>query len=183
LIIQSERETKLKSLFLRGLDGDSLCYQQALKGLSDMVRGFLRKRLMSLPDEVEDLVQEILLAVHNQRHVYDQGQPLTAWVHTIARYKLVDFLRWRRRQGVHVDIADFEDELMVEDSNPGDARRDVLGLLDGLPEKHRAAIQTVKIDGFSVAEAALKTGQSESSIKVGIHRGLKALAKKMKALS
>jgi RNA polymerase sigma-70 factor (ECF subfamily) len=40
-------------------------------------------------------VQETLLAIHNQRHTYDAGQPLTAWVHAIARYKLVDLLRRR----------------------------------------------------------------------------------------
>lgn len=45
-----------------------------------------------------------------------------------------------------------------------------------LPEKMRRAIQHVKIDGFTVAEAAKRTAMSESAIKVNIHRGRKSLA-------
>ena len=44
------------------------------------------------------MVQEVLLAVHNQRHTYDMGQPLTAWIHAIARYKMIDLFR---RHGLH----------------------------------------------------------------------------------
>ena len=50
-------------------------------------------------------------------------------------------------------------------------------LLDELPAKQRDAIRCVKIEGLSIAEAAAQTGQSESSVKVGIHRGLKELEK------
>ncbi|MBA4165623.1 MAG: RNA polymerase subunit sigma-24, partial [Erythrobacter sp.] len=38
------------------------------------------------------------------------------------------------------------------------------------------AIELVRIEGRSIVEAAEKTGQSESSVKVNIHRGLKKLA-------
>jgi DNA-directed RNA polymerase specialized sigma24 family protein len=37
----------------------------------------------------------------------------------------------------------------------------------------------VKLEGRSVAETAQLTGMSESAVKVGIHRGLKALAAKL----
>jgi len=52
----------------------------------------------------------------------------------------------------------------------------VLKMLDLLPERQRLPIQHVKIEGLSIVEAADITGMSESAIKVGIHRGLKALA-------
>lgn len=83
-------EERLKGLFLRGLDGNAAAYQAFLCDLTGHLRGFLRKRLFYLQDDVEDLVQEILLAVHNGRHTYHPDQPLTAWVHAIARYKLAD---------------------------------------------------------------------------------------------
>lgn len=148
-----------------------------------MLRGFLRKRLFSLPDDVEDLVQEVLLAIHNQRHTYDAAQPLTAWAYAIARFKLIDFFRRRGTRGQHVDIDDVENDLSYEEQPAQDAKRDVITLLEELPQKHREAIHWVKIEGFSIAEAASKTGQSESSIKVGIHRGLKALAQRMRAVA
>jgi RNA polymerase sigma-70 factor (ECF subfamily) len=130
-----------------------------------------------LPDEVEDLVQETLLAVHNQRHTYDAGQPLTAWVHAIARYKLVDLLR---RRGVREALNDpLDDELDVfasSDTDAADARRDVAKLLERLPDQQRLPIIRMKLEGLSVTETARMTGMSESAVKVGVHRGLKALA-------
>ena len=57
-----------------------------------------------------------------------------------------------------------------------EARRDLLKLLETLPDRQRLPIVLVKLEGRSVAEAAAATGMSESAIKVGIHRGLKKLA-------
>src|SRR5512134_271478 len=91
----SAGEDRLRDLFSRGIAGDAAAYHAFLRDLSAHLRAFLRKRLAALPDEVEDLVQESLIAVHNQRHTYDAGLPLTAWVHAIAKYKLVDLLRRR----------------------------------------------------------------------------------------
>src|SRR5437762_12722291 len=89
------REQELRNWFVRGLAGDAAAYHAFLKDLSTHLRGFFRKRLSGLADEVEDLVQETLLAVHNQRHPYDPQQPLTAWASVLPKYKLVDLLRRR----------------------------------------------------------------------------------------
>ena len=80
-------EERLRGPWLAALGGDAAAYESSLRELAAMLRGYYRRRLASLPDEVEDLVQETLIAVHNQRHTYDPGQPLTAWVHAIAKYK------------------------------------------------------------------------------------------------
>jgi RNA polymerase sigma-70 factor (ECF subfamily) len=130
-----------------------------------------------LPDEVEDLVQESLLAVHNQRHTYDAGQPLTAWVHAIAKYKLIDLLRRREKRDLLTDPIDDEiDVLSSSDNDAAEARRDLSKLLEQLPDRLRLPIIHTKLQGLSVAEAARVTGMSESAVKVGVHRGLKALA-------
>jgi RNA polymerase sigma-70 factor (ECF subfamily) len=175
-------EERLRCLLLGGLAGDSSAYHAFLKELSAHLRAFLRKRLASLPDEVEDLVQELLLAVHNQRHTYDPGQPITAWVYAMARYKLVDLLRRRSRKELLNDPLDEEDDdlLMSSDSEAAEARRDLAKLLAGLPHRQRAPIIHMKIEGLSVAETARLTGMSPSAVKVGVHRGLKALAAKIR---
>ena len=173
----SASETRLRELMVRGLGGDAAAYHDFLKELSAHLRAFLRRRLASLPDDVEDLVQETLLAVHNQRHTYEADQPLTAWVHAIARYKLVDLLR--RRAGREMLTDELDDEIEVfaaSDEAASDAKRDVAKLLEQLPDRHRLPIQYVKLEGLSVVEAAKKCGMSESAVKVGVHRGLKALA-------
>lgn len=173
----SEKEDRLRSLLLSGLAGDAARYHTFLKELSGHLRAFLRGRLSRLPDEVEDLVQETLLAVHNQRHTYDAGQPLTAWVHAIARYKLVDLLRRRSTRDALTDPLDDEATFFAQsDVEAASAKRDVSKLLNQLPDRQRLPIVCMKLEGRSVAETAKLTGMSESAVKVGVHRGLKALA-------
>lgn len=122
-------------------------------------------------------MQETLLAVHNQRHTYDPGQPVTAWVHAIAKYKLVDMLRRRgARDPVTTSLDDAGELFAASDSGAAEARRDLGRLLERLPDRQRLPIVHVKIEGLSILEAAERTGMSESAVKVGIHRGLKALA-------
>ena len=61
----SASEDRLRALLIRALAGDASAYRGFLSDLSRHLRAFLRRRLARLPDEVEDLVQETLLAVHN----------------------------------------------------------------------------------------------------------------------
>lgn len=170
-------EEKLRALLMRGLAGDDRAYRAFLQDLSAHLRAFLRRRLAGLPDEVEDLVQESLLAIHNQRHTYDVVQPLTAWVHAIAKYKLIDLLRRRAKRDLLNDPLDDEQGVEVAmETDAADARRDLGKLLEQLPERQRLPILHMKLEGLSVAETAKLTGMSESAVKVGVHRGLKALA-------
>jgi RNA polymerase sigma-70 factor (ECF subfamily) len=180
----SSSEARLRQLLVRGLAGDAAAYHAFLRDLGAHLRAFLRKRLVRLPDEVEDLVQETLIAVHNQRHTYEPAEPLTAWLHAIARYKLVDLLRRRgRREALNDPLDDDAEILVASDTEATDARRDIARLLDTLPDRHRLPIVHVKLEGLSVAETARLTGMTESAVKVGVHRGLKALAARVRSAS
>ncbi len=76
---------------------------------------------------------------------------------------------------VDLPIEDAE-EIMAQDDYVGtESANDLTRLLSQLPDKMRRAIQSVKLDGLSVAEAASRCGMSESAVKVNVHRGLKAL--------
>ncbi|NML34376.1 sigma-70 family RNA polymerase sigma factor [Paraburkholderia antibiotica] len=175
------RESHLRALFLLGLAGDSAAYRQFLSELGPHLRGFLRRRLYDHAADVEDLVQEILLAVHNARHTYRVEEPLTAWIHAIARYKLTDYFRARSRHDALNDPLDDASELLAApDLEPAQAQRDVAKLLEQLPDRQRLPIVHVKLEGLSVTETAKLTGLSESAVKIGVHRGLKALAAKIR---
>lgn len=170
-----EREARLQRLLLLGLDGDEVAYRQFLTLLGAHLRSFLGRRLQSA--EVEDLLQEALLAVHNARHTYRPDQPLTAWVQAIARYKLMDHFRAHARRDALNESLDDQDELLAnEDHHAVQAQRDLYRLLELLPDKQRLPILHVKLQGLSVEETARRTGLSNSAVKVGVHRGLKALA-------
>ncbi|WP_050477640.1 sigma-70 family RNA polymerase sigma factor [Herbaspirillum rhizosphaerae] len=178
-------EERLKALLLAGLDGNETAYHAFLNELSGRLRAYVRKRLFHLHEEVEDIVQETLLAVHNARHTYRAEEPLTAWVYAIARYKLMDFLRMRsRHDAFNEPLDDYVDIFSSSDDEPAnDAKRDINVLLEQLPDKQRLPIVHVKLQGMSVAETAQLTGLSESAVKIGIHRGLKSLAAKIRLFS
>lgn len=123
-------EERLRRQFLAAQAGDAALYRQFLGALATHLRAYFRRRMTQQPDDVEDLVQETLLAIHGSRHTYRAGQPLTAWVHTIARYKFVDFLRARSRREALNDPLD--DELAIfasADTDAADARRDIERML------------------------------------------------------
>jgi len=177
----SDTETRLRSLLLKGLDGDEAAYRQFLQATTTHLRAFLRRRLSRWPDEVEDLVQESLLAIHNQRLTYDTSAPLTAWVYAIAKYKLIDWLRRHARRETLNDPLDDENEIFTTaDAEAHEAQRDLGKVLELLPEQQRAAILHTKVDGWSVRETALAMKISEANVKVAVHRGLKTLAAKLR---
>jgi RNA polymerase sigma-70 factor (ECF subfamily) len=94
---------------------------------------------------------------------------------------MVDLLRRRGgHEALHVPLDDDSELPAAEEIEAGDARRDVMTLLAQLPERQRLPIQHVKLEGLSVLEAARLTGMSVSAIKVGVHRGLKALAARIR---
>lgn len=173
----SRAEPRLRALLLAGMDGNQAAYREFLQASAAHLRAFLRRRLSRWPDEVEDLVQESLLAIHNQRMTYDRNVPLTAWMHAIAKYKLIDWLRRHARHDGLNDPLDDDDELFSSaDMESSHAKRDLEKLLNLLPSQQRAAILHTKVDGLSVREAAVAMNISEAAVKVAVHRGLKALA-------
>jgi RNA polymerase sigma-70 factor (ECF subfamily) len=172
-------EIELKALMLASLDGDAASHRALLDRLSRRLRGYYKGKLARIgrsATEAEDLVQEGVLAIHLKRHTYDPAEPFTPWVHTIARYKLIDFLRRTRTSLADVPIEEV-DAIMAHDDNV-DAENiyDLKRLMQRLPEKMRCSIEAVKLDGQTIAEAADRCGISESGVKVNIHRGLKTLA-------
>jgi len=172
-------EIELKALMLASLDGDAGAHRALLDRLSRRLRAYYKGKLAGIGRDVteaEDLVQETVLAIHIKRHTYDPAEPLTPWVHAVARYKLIDFLRRSHASISHVSIEN-ADEIMAHDDNVGvESTYDVKRLMERLPKNMRCSIEAVKLDGQSIAEAAERCGISESGVKVNIHRGLKALA-------
>jgi RNA polymerase sigma-70 factor (ECF subfamily) len=75
-----------------------------------------------------------------------------------------------------VPIDDAAEVTARDDSVGTESAYDLSRLLAKLPDKMRRAIQSVKLDGLSVAETAARNHMSESDVKVSVHRGLKALA-------
>jgi len=161
-----------------GQAGDAAAQSRLLTELAGHLRAYFARRLSRSALDVEDLVQEALLAIHLKRATYDPRFDFTPWVFAIARYKLIDQLR---RLGGRVSVP-LEDagELMAE-ANPeeGVVRRDLESLLARLPARQRSLLRDVKVEGYSMAEAAERAGMSVTAVKVTVHRTMKRLMKEV----
>ncbi|MCZ8233972.1 MAG: sigma-70 family RNA polymerase sigma factor [Inhella sp.] len=173
-------EAALRPWWDRGQSGDEAAYRHALSLIARRLRAYIRRRMPDQPDEVEDMVQEVLLSLHLHRGSYDGSVPVSAWILAVARHRLIDDWRRRGRQPRMLGIDDAADEgdALTDDGGQAsqEARRDLHQLLETLPEAQRRAIELTHLAGLSGAEAAAATGASESAIKVQVHRGLKRLA-------
>ena len=174
----AQSEEQLKALMVRGLDGESAAHASLLRALVPLLHSFYRRRLRGAEEDVEDLVQETLIAIHTRRATYDRDRPFTAWLYAVARYRLIDHIRRRR---VVVPIEDVETVLVAEGfEDAANARIDIDDLLATLSPKQARAIRDTHLTGKTVAEAAQSAGIGESDVKVSVHRGLKTLATRIR---
>lgn len=161
-------------LMTAALAGHGGAYNRLLSEIQHWLQRYFMRRLpMSMAD---DATQECLIAVHQKRHTYEPGRPFRPWLAAIARYKWIDRLRaMGRKPTVSLDDELFEPSVDGHEASVTSAI--VLEeLLGHLKPAQVSVIRLVKIQGFSIEEAASMTGQSESLVKVNIHRGLAKLA-------
>ena len=163
-------EPSLARLMAMAQQGDRLAYRTLLIECRSWLRGYFGRRVA--PNHLEDLIQETLLALHHKLATYDPNRAFLPWLAAIARYRWVDHLRRIYR----AEETELEEDLIGGSDEPAIAARISLErLFAQLSAAQVQAIELVKIEGLSVAEASRACGQSESLIKVNIHRGLKKL--------
>lgn len=158
------------SLMLAAQDGHGGAYRRLLGEMSEWLTRYFQRRLP--PGDVDDAVQETLLAIHRRRHTYDPQYPLGPWLAAIAKNKWVDQLRSLARRPVD----ELREDLAVGDHEASVVSSSVLAsLLDELRPVQAQAILLVKVQGYSVEEASGQIGHSVSAVKMNIHRGLARL--------
>lgn len=161
--------------------GDKAAYRTLLDALRDWLARYYRGRLPEAM--IDDAVQEALIAVHTKRATWDPSRPFAPWLAAIARYKWID--RLRALASSAAEPLPEEGLIQAASLTTADTGAAVLSaklldeLLTGLKPAQAQAIRLVKLGGYSVAEAAASTGQSEALIKVNIHRGLARLAARL----
>ena len=127
-LAMSSDEIELKRLMLASQRGDAAAYRALLARLAPRLRGYYKRRLAASgrsAEEAEDLVQETLLAIHLKRQTYDPTALFTPWLHGIARYKLIDYLRSNRMSRRDVPIDDHQDLMAAGDHAPAEGTHDM----------------------------------------------------------
>ncbi len=176
------REAQWCAWMRTALSGDEAAYRQLLEALAAHLRTTTRMRLARAGCgdlEVEDVVQETLLAIHLKRHTWRVSDPIGPWISAIGRNKLIDVLRRRGRRAEQPIDDILEATLEAECEEPGDSV-DVARVLSGLPERQRDIVRLVSIEGHSAREAAQQLGMTEGALRVALHRSLRALALMLK---
>lgn len=176
------RDEEWTGLMRAAMAGDAQAYRRLLDAVTPVLRAAARRGLARAgqpPDQSEDIVQEILLAVHLKRQTWDTAAPFAPWLFAIARNKLIDALR-RRGRRVFVDIDDFAETIAGPPDQDRVAAREVAAHLQRLPSRQRDVLQAIALDSASIKETATKLAMSEGAVRVALHRGLANLAARLR---
>jgi RNA polymerase sigma factor (sigma-70 family) len=160
-------EADWSALMTAAQSGNAGDYRRLLNEVGAWLHRYYIRRLPYTM--VDDTVQEVLLAVHEKRHTYDPSKPFGPWLAGIARYKWIDRLRAMKA----ASLEELSDDLPVLDHGEAvQSARSLEVLLSKLKPAQAEVIRLVKLQGLSIEEAATRTGQTISLVKVNIHRGL-----------
>lgn len=175
-----EKDSGNSALMRAAIAGDANAYRRVLAQLATVVRGAVARHFARVGygnEEIEDVVQETLLAIHLKRSTWDPEQPLEPWVYAIARNKVIDHLR-RRGHRKHVPIDDLVEVLPAASQEPAIGAGDRDRMLATLNGRQREIVSAFTVDGLNAREAAERFGMTEGAVRVALHRGLKALSAK-----
>jgi RNA polymerase sigma factor (sigma-70 family) len=142
-----------------------------LQAIRAILESFYSRRMMSDRADVEDLVQEALIAIYQHRDSYDKSRSFRGWMFGIAQHKLIDYFRNQRRH-IHFDLVE---HTLVGPESDITAKLDVERLLNALPAKQANVIRDTQLLGLTAAECAKRWRLGESDVRVSVHRGVKAM--------
>jgi RNA polymerase sigma factor (sigma-70 family) len=174
----SSRETEWALWMRAAISGDADAYRRFLQAVTPHLRVMARRRCERFgapSSDAEDVVQEVLLAIHLKRGTWDSSRPIGPWISTIVRNKMIDSLR-RRGRHIDVPIENVIDTLESEPQADGLEHQDVERLLGRLKQQQRDIVQSISVDGVSVRETAERLHMTDGAVRVALHRALKTLA-------
>jgi RNA polymerase sigma-70 factor, ECF subfamily len=183
-IARQVRRHDWSSLMVRAQEDDRQAYQTLLQEITPYLRA-LAARIFRSPDDIEDAVQDVLLAVHSVRRTYDPSRPFGPWLVAIAKRRIIECLRRNMRARARQTKFTIERETFLPvAANLGSTLHDfsadeaaLYAALGELSADQRQAIHLLKIKEMSLKEAAAASGRSVNALKVATHRGIARLRK------
>ena len=153
-------------------------------------------RMTRNPADAEDIVQETFLKAYRGYHTFTEGTNLKAWLYRILTNTYINRYRKLQRRPSEVELGDLEDFYLFkrigETGTGGGASRsaeeevlesivdsDVRGALEALPEHFRLPVLLADVEGFSYKEIAEIMDVPIGTVMSRLHRGRKALQKRL----
>ncbi|MDX2204996.1 MAG: sigma-70 family RNA polymerase sigma factor [Hyphomicrobiaceae bacterium] len=159
--------------------GDASAYHTLLRALTPYIRRIAARGCRELGAvDVEDVLQDTLLALHANRHTWDAARPLLPWVKAITRNKIRDAIRRNRIAGIPID--ELEDTL-VEKPRTDCTQSELARMLARLKTRQREIVAAISIEGLTARQAGARLGMSEGAVRVAYHRSLHALVRSVAA--
>ena len=179
------REERWRQQMRAAQDGDKAAYETLLTDIMPLLRAVVQRTWRN-PHDVEDIVQDVLLSLHVVRHTYDPTRPFVPWLLTIARRRIADTARRSSSRSAHETTVEvlpetFSGDATKNEQEGSDDQSAIRTALAGLTGGQREAVELLKVQGLSLNEASAITGKSVAALKINVHRGLKALRRKLTA--
>lgn len=163
-------------LLARANDGDGAAFARFLQAVTPTLRAVIRRRGQGLPpDQHEDVLQEVLLAIHLKRQTWRRDAPVRPWLYALARYKVVDAFR-RRGARVDLPIEDFADVLPEDEGATPLSGRDAEVMLRLIDTRSAMLVRAVALDGKTAEEAGETVGMTAGAARVALHRAMRRLS-------
>lgn len=159
-------------------DGDRAAYQRLLVSIVPTLRRMAGRSFHDRAD-IDDVVQDILISMHEVRATYDPARPFRPWLAAISRHRIIDRLRQKGRRSAREIPLDQEHETFAaDDANTEGMTIDTHALnaaIDRLPEAQRIAVRALKLREGTLKSVAADTGMTEGALKVATHRAIRRL--------
>jgi len=165
---------ELTGLVIAAQKGDRPAFDQLYRSHARMVHGVLMARVPR--SDVDDLVQDVFMMAMQRIASLRTPAAFGGWLAAIARTRAIDHLR---RQPRTTELV----EGMLEDVPAEDPDRSelmsVLAAIERLPLAYRETLVLRFVEGMTGQEISLKTGLTEGSVRVNLHRGMKQLKEEL----
>lgn len=169
--------SKLKEIFLKANKGDNKAYAIFLGEIQKLALSFVAYKISDVSVR-EDIVQEILISIHQARHTFDPNKEIKPWVYAIFNYRVLDHLR-KKYRNLEDTLENLPENSEIENDVTKSIETNELisKALLCLNEKQRKVLTLAKAQGYTSAEIALEMGLSVSAVKVMIHRSIQKIRK------
>lgn len=179
-----DNEGRWSRLMANAQDGDRTAYDRLLREIVPFIAALIAREQRTA-DQAQECVQDVLLTIHRVRHTYDPSRPFKPWLAAIARRRSIDLLRRRGRRSAR-EVSDdkayetFADPQANRSMEVYAATESLGEAISGLSPQQREAVELLKLRELSLAEASQVSGRSVASLKVNVHRAIKALRRRLK---
>jgi RNA polymerase sigma-70 factor, ECF subfamily len=165
-------EYDLSALVEAAQNGDRSAFGPLFQKFAPALHGILLARLNS--SEADDLVQDAFLTAMNQIGSLRDPAKFGAWLLAIARNRSNDHLRRQKKS------AELPPEIAARETITARAEAErVMQMIRELPEAYRETLTLRLVEGMTGPEIAAVTGLMPGSVRVNLHRGMKALKERL----